>query len=171
VARRSRQRYTSRCHVADVAHAVLADMQRRAAQHAQQQHSHSAVDIINVVDDAPAPRADVEAYARQLLGGTAAGSTTSMQQQRCASAGEFTFEGSTPASREHDGQQPQRRRRPAEPLEEKRVRNDKLKQLLQVQLQSGLVAPSFREGLNLIHSGRTQPFAAADLDCLFERGA
>jgi hypothetical protein len=49
-----------------------------------------------------------------------------------------------------------------EVLEEKRVRNDKLKSVLGVQL----VAPTYREGLASMHAGDIAPFAAVDLECL-----
>lgn len=173
-ARRSRQRFTSRCHVADVAQAVLADMQRRVQQ--QQQQPHEApdaaagsplpgqrdaafVDIINVVDDEPAPRAEVEAYARQLLGHAAdEGSCSSAAGQSEGSIG------STPASRpEGHGSKPRR----SDPLEEKRVRNTKLKQLLHTQLGAQLLAPTFREGLAMSLEVPA-PFHQADLACLYD---
>ncbi|KAL3684956.1 hypothetical protein R1sor_002978 [Riccia sorocarpa] len=54
---RERRRFTSRIHVADVCQVLLASMQ-----------NPSPGRIYNVVDDFPAPREDVFAYARDLLG-------------------------------------------------------------------------------------------------------
>lgn len=177
-ARRSRQRFTSRCHVADVAQAVLADMQRRVQ---QQQQPHEApdaaagspllsrshgdqgdaafVDIINVVDDEPAPRTEVEAYARQLLGHAA-------DEGSCSSdAGQSEgLVDSKPASHLEGRQQSKPRR--SEPLEDKRVRNTKLKQLLHMQLGRQLLAPTFREGLTMSLEVPA-PFHQADLACLY----
>jgi hypothetical protein len=205
-ARRGQQRYTSRCHVADVVQAVLADMQRRSMpastgtplpantqqkplplslQLQQQQQEGDEdfiwpglqvgsryVDVTNVVDDEPAPRGDVEQYALQLLAGSQAGrlpaqpaaaadsssssSSSAMQGQVSSSS---TQEESSSKPRSSSSSSSRR----AEPLEEKRVRNDKLKAPLGVQL----LAPTYREGLALMHAGSIAPFAAEDLECLF----
>jgi hypothetical protein len=205
-ARRAQQRYTSRCHVADVVQAVLADMQRRTAadgmslpagsasiqqanlQQQQQQEgsqdfiwpglqvgSHY-VDVINVVDDEPAPRGDVEEYALQLL---AASTTNALSAESAAVAHDS---GSSSSSSSSASQEPASSSNPeqsnqevsgskqrssssrrAEVLEEKRVRNDKLKAVLGVQL----LAATYRQGLSLMHGGDTAPFAQKDLECLF----
>lgn len=60
-ARRGQQRYTNRCHVYDICQVLLASMQ---------QPRPGAV--YNVVDDDPAGRAEVMAYAQELLSGKAA---------------------------------------------------------------------------------------------------
>jgi hypothetical protein len=62
----------------------------------------------------------------------------------------------------------QRPQRGQEPLEEKRVRNTKLKQLLQAHsaMEPGLLAPTYREGLTLVMEG-TEPFEQQDLACLY----
>ncbi|WIA36895.1 hypothetical protein OEZ86_008143 [Tetradesmus obliquus] len=187
-ARRGQQRFTSRCHVADVAQAVLADMQRRSLvssttlpagtfeaplQQQQQQQEEGGqgftwpglqvgsryVDVIDVVDDEPAPRGDVEQYALQLLADSQAGG--------------LPEDGSSSSSANQEPQQEQssssssRGSRRAEVLEEKRVRNDRLKLDLGVQL----LAPTYREGLAMMHAGSIAPFAAEDLECLFAGGS
>ncbi|KAF6254485.1 hypothetical protein COO60DRAFT_313671 [Scenedesmus sp. NREL 46B-D3] len=203
--RRGQQRHTSRCHVADVAQAVLADMQRRSLLHhmslpdgmqqdppQQQQQGQEKftwpglrvgnryVDVINVVDDEPAPRGDVEGYARQLLGsdqadasptpqsvaaGDGSSSSSAMQAQSSSSPAQLSQkEGSTPKQqnslRSSSSSSSGRRK---EVLEEKRVRNDKLKAALGVQL----LAPTYKEGLDSMHAGSIAPFGVEDLECLF----
>lgn len=179
-ARRQQQRFTSRCHVADVAQAVLADMRRRCGdEHTQQQQGQQQlplVDVINVVDDEPAPRGDVEAFALQLLGGAAAaaagaGATAAPPAVPAGASGSAEQGSSQPRGSGTDSdsseaqqlQQP-RLRRSSEPLEEKRVANGKLKQ----QLGVVLAAPTFRQGLAALHAGDISPFGAADLECLYE---
>ncbi|WIA16673.1 hypothetical protein OEZ85_013336 [Tetradesmus obliquus] len=192
-ARRGEQRFTSRCHVADVVQAVLADMQRRSLvssttlpagtcepqlqqQQQQQQQEEGGqgftwpglqvgsryVDVINVVDDEPAPRGDVEQYALQLLRGSQAGglpedrsSSSSANQEPQQEQGSSSSSSSSRGSRR------------AEVLEEKRVRNDRLKAQLGVQL----LAPTYWEGLAAMHAGSIAPFAAEDLECLFAGGS
>lgn len=169
-ARRGRQRFTSRCHVADVAQAVLADMARRT----QDRGTNGAplLDVLNVVDDEPAPRGDVEAFAQSLL---AADGVSAIEAGSSSCSGEPLDEpprqqqqqqSQAAASRGAEGQT--RSRHGQEPLEEKRVRNLKLKQLLQAQFapQGGLVAPTYREGLTLTLAG-VAPFEQQDLDCLY----
>lgn len=197
--RRSQQRYTSRCHVSDVVAAVQADMRRRVSSSSRLQQQETAglqqqllqvqqerqpvkdqqgsllqssfVDVINVVDDEPAPRADVEAYALHLLGQDARSSKplaqaadgpfSTMQQEPQQASGEIEKQQSGVIQ----AQQLQKRseRATREPLEEKRVRNDKLKTFLGVKL----LAPTYREGLRLMHAGSIEPFAAEDLACLY----
>jgi hypothetical protein len=179
--RRSRQRFTSRCHVADVAQAVLADMQRRTQQRPTQHPAPSLdaaalVDVLNVVDDEPAPRGDVEAYAGLLLQGQLAEGSNNGAAATCSQPLRDSDTPSTAGRREVEqqeveegAQQQQHARRREAPLEEKRVRNDKLKRLLQAQpgKSGGLLAPSYREGLALIMQGLT-PFEQVDLDCLYD---
>lgn len=151
--------------MADVAQAVLADVQRRTQQQPAQQLAPSfgtaaMVDVLNVVDDEPAPRGDVEAYAALLL----------QDQQDADTATTMGLQETQQQQQHEEGahlqQQNARRRQP--PLEEKRVRNDKLKRVLQAQrgMSAGLLAPSYREGLALILLGST-PFSQGDLDCLY----
>ncbi|GLC45217.1 hypothetical protein PLESTB_000723900 [Pleodorina starrii] len=59
--RRSRQRYTARCHVYDICAVLAASMAAPAPGR-----------IYNVVDDDPAPRTDIMSYARSLLAGNPA---------------------------------------------------------------------------------------------------
>lgn len=161
-------------------------MQRRQEQQQQQQCS-SVVEIVNVVDNEPAPRGDVEAYAQQLLQVPPEGSTTDQpsgtsstqlptQQQQQQQPQPVFDQPSQQQGRQRGPRQQQ------EPLEEKRVRNDRLVQLLQthtpavhvgresVSISSGrqlLLAPTYREGLQLILDS-TAPFEATDLQCLFD---
>lgn len=220
-ARRSRQRYTSRCHVADVVAAIQADMRRRtnssthlptdrtdtcqavhqdqseSAENSQPQQSECGADvlqarfveIVNVVDNEPAPRGDVEAFARQLLASTMSeGACTvaassepvaehaqqtvpkrqQLQQQhqeeegsQQSADGEQQVGSST--SQQQQQQHNKQKRSLTEPLEEKRVRNDKLKALIQVDL----MAATYREGLTAMHAGNIEPFAPEDLSCLY----
>jgi hypothetical protein len=186
-ARRGQQSYTSRCHVADVVQAVLADMQRRtllhntslqanAQQDLQQQQGADEgfiwpalqvgsryVDVINVVDDEPAPRGDVEEYAMQLLGSSQADALTA---GHTAAAGSSSSSNVQPYQQNDSSLKQQKSSsgsRRKEVLEEKRVRNDKLKAALGVQL----LAPTYREGLASMHAGGIEPFEAVDLLCLF----
>lgn len=146
--------------MADVAQAVVADMMRSTTRQQQQRLLHT-VDVVNVVDDEPAPRGDVEVFAEQLLQqcGDTAGSVPATQPR--VSSAQSEQQGT-------NQQQPrqQSRQRGLEPLEEKRVRNGKLKQLLEAELQGQLQAPTYREGLKLILAGLT-PYEQVDIDCLF----
>jgi hypothetical protein len=189
-ARRGQQSYTSRCHVADVVQAVLADMQRRTllhntslqanAQQDLQQQQQGAdegfiwpalqvgsryVDVINVVDDEPAPRGDVEEYAMQLLGSSqadalTAGYTAAAGSSSSSSSNVQPYQQNDSSFKQQKSSSASRRK---EVLEEKRVRNDKLKAALGVQL----LAPTYREGLASMHAGGIEPFEAVDLLCLF----
>jgi hypothetical protein len=173
--------------VADVAQAVLADMQRRTQQQPAQQPwpsldaAAALVDVLNVVDDEPAPRGDVEAYAGLLLQGqlaqgsndaaAGAGSQPVRDSNMSSVAGSREVEQQEHekgSQQQQQQQQQQQARRRQAPLEEKRVRNDKLKRLLQAQQgeSAGLLAPSYREGLALIMQGLT-PFQQVELDCLY----
>jgi hypothetical protein len=165
-ARRSRQRFTSRCHVADVAQAVLADMQRRAQQANSSTCSTDALlDIVNVVDNEPAPRSEVEAYAQLVLQQTSQAVTSGDSGWVSDTARRVLQQQPQPLQQQDQQVQP---RRGQEPLEEKRVRNMKLKQLLQAHsaMESGLLAPTYREGLTLVMEG-TEPFEQQDLACLY----
>jgi hypothetical protein len=188
-ARRGQQRYTSRCHVADVVQAVLADLQRRtllhntslpadAQQHLQQQQQGAEegfiwpglqvgsryVDVINVVDDEPAPRVDVEEYAMRLLGSSQAGALTLGQAAAVDDSSSSIVQSSQQVNSSSEKNSSGSSSRRKEVLEEKRVRNDKLKAALGVQL----LAPTYREGLASMHAGSMEPFAAVDLQCLFD---
>ncbi|KAF8065463.1 RIN2 [Scenedesmus sp. PABB004] len=172
-ARRGRQRFTSRCHVADVAAAVLADMARRTAGGGGAGSGGGSggwVDIVNVVDDEPAPRGEVEAFARQLLGLPPLALEPEPDQQQLQQQQLPEGEAGRAQQAQRLGEPPAdaprvRRRSGGEPLEEKRVANTKLKALLGGRLR----APSFREGLALAAAGDEAPFAPADLDALLGR--
>jgi hypothetical protein len=131
------------------------------------------IDVINVVDDEPAPRGEVEAFAQAFM----------QVSSQVHAAGQDTPQ---PAQQQPAQQQPvqkavgtqeparQQQQKAREPLEEKRVSNRKLKQLLQahrVTRAAGtstgvLLAPTYREGLRLIMDGLV-PFDQVDVDCLY----
>jgi hypothetical protein len=131
------------------------------------------VDVINVVDDEAAPRGDVEEYAMQLLGSSHADAVTAgqtaaaddssstLRQQASSSSTVQPSQQDNSSSKQQNSSSSRRRRK--EVLEEKRIRNDKLKAALGVQL----LAPTYREGLASMHAGVIAPFAAVDLQCLF----
>lgn len=157
----------------------------------QQQHpaQQYAADIVNVVDDEPAPRAEVEAFAAQLLqltppstGGTSSsgsgGSGTAMPAAaEDVSAAPPAQEGSlhaqnNPAITANEDasatvKSADRSTLKSGPVEEKRVSNARLKQRL-AQLSWSLAAPTYREGLQRIAAGDTSPFVGDDLRALFE---
>eukprot|EP00879_Flechtneria_rotunda_P007167 GHRR01007522.1.p1 GENE.GHRR01007522.1~~GHRR01007522.1.p1 ORF type:complete len:168 (+),score=64.06 GHRR01007522.1:566-1069(+) len=147
---------------------------QRGPNHQQQRQQEPLpqqwVDFVNVVDDEPAPRGDVEAFARQLLGlhtETGPGSDSSNSQDQQAATGKTAIQQTHYNDQQQERQDSElyissRRKRQSEPLEEKRVQNDKLKSVLGVQL----IAPTYREGLQLLHSGNIMPFAVEDLECL-----
>jgi nucleoside-diphosphate-sugar epimerase len=134
-ARRARQKYQSRVHVGDICRAVEASMR-----------SPRPGAIYNIVDDEPAGRAEVVAFARRLLQGVAPVSPASKPVSNLE------------PMRKDEG----RRGRLAEPLEEKRVRNELIKEELGVEL----AVPSYREGLAAINAGELWPFRDEnDLRC------
>jgi hypothetical protein len=228
--RRGAQKFISRCHVADIVAAVLADAARRGAaptelmwppdgvrQHngAQESGSRSGgssaagaqtqvpgheaqqlqscqellrseppaaaaaaslgfpaadalVDIINVVDDQPLSRAEVEAYVAHILspgdepdnevvvdnGSTGAAEASGQRNGRTLQERSALESGSTA------------RQRPQPPLEEKRVRNNKFKKLLR---GGHLYAPTVFVGIDSLAAGDVYPFTADDLQLLLEK--
>lgn len=108
-----RPRYVSRIHVDDICSAVLASMELGAA---------ADGGIFNLADDEPAPRAEVMAYAAQLL-----------RAPRSAA------DGATGAGSGGTGARARRRA-----VEHKRVANKRMRATL---LPNGLSFPSYREGL------------------------
>lgn len=206
--RRSRQQYTSRCHVGDICQVLLASMN---------QPRGPGVTVYNIVDDEPAGRQEVERYAVQLLlksgvdqqqphnnnttglvmeevtrefadkesnsaGATPAGvhlpasSSTGDQAQELAAAGTSACDTAGNemdlAAASYDKQHAVdvvpdiRRSRGAgagiETVEQKRVRNSKIKDQLGVHL----LYPSYQDGLTAILTGDTDPFTPAELACL-----
>lgn len=146
-------------------------MQRRKQQDNSTCSSNVLLDILNVVDDEPAPRGEVEAYAQLLLqrGDQRPQAVASGDSGRASDAAySQPPKQQTQPARRQDQQTQQQARRGQELLEEKRVRNMKLKQLLQAHSAKnpGLLAPTYREGLTLIMEG-TEPFEQQDLDCLY----
>ncbi|BDA43131.1 hypothetical protein COCOBI_04-1420 [Coccomyxa sp. Obi] len=135
--RRAMQRCTSRCHVYDICQTLMASMERPRPGA-----------VYNVVDDDPASRAEVMAYAKQLLQGKRARArsplTEPLTKSEPSSADERKAEFAT--SRAGEGA-----KRPQ--LEEKRVRNDLIKEELGVKLEF----PTYKEGLAAIQSGDKRP--------------
>ena len=135
---RGSRKFTSRCHVGDVVAVLCASMSRRAAEEQGDDDDNNGLAaatattmrVYNVVDDEPAPRADAAAYARKLLnieGDDVDGDV----------AGDVAGGGAEGSARG-----------------EKRVRNDKIKDELGVQL----LYPTYREGLSAIAAGDMTPF-------------
>ena len=134
--------------------------------------------VYNVVDDDPASRSEVMAFARKLLGMTSAADPGNASPQGGMPAKgrweglSFTWactqtwwHACTPCARMQEHVQLQRTCKHdwpcggmcSPPLEEKRVRNDLIKQELGVQL----AYPTYREGLRAIHAGCMQPFTSS----------
>ena len=126
--RRGLQKYTARCHVADISRALLASM-----------NQPNPGSIYNVVDDHPASRAEAMHFARQLLAGESA--TTAdrpkMQPSQGAPADVASLDPAVGGV-----------------LGEKRVRNHKIKSELSISWEF----PSYREGLAAIHAGTVSTF-------------
>lgn len=122
------------------------------------QHMCPEIDVVNVVDDEPAARREVEAFARQLLS-----EHVDTDDYRLSNVSSEKANGMHQMSSVGDLQRsPANRTAAVEPMEEKRVINDKLKKVLQVQLK----APTYREGLTLMVDGNIEPFDSQDLSCL-----
>ncbi|KAJ9505593.1 hypothetical protein QJQ45_028297, partial [Haematococcus lacustris] len=151
-ARRARQRYTSRCHVWDICQTLQASMvrPRPAAELAQpaslfadlpQVHQQAAV--YNIVDDEPAPRTEVMAFARSLVlsDGARCNPTSSDASSKTKQKGPGAAEGA------------------GDVLEEKRVHNHKVKEELGVSLRY----PTYREGVAALAAGDIEPLMESDL--------
>lgn len=166
--RRAGQRFTARCHVLDICRVLEASMRRPAPGQAY-----------NIADDDPADRSTVMRYAAGLLqqrradgqpvgglavplpsSGWAWGSSTDEQVGvNGASFGGDNAAGLAMATSSGRREGARSRMRDAAPgtsqgLEEKRVRNARIKEELGVQLQF----PSYREGLAAIAAGDLRPF-------------
>lgn len=146
-ARRRRQRFTSRVHLADAARAALASAALWGAAAAEGDESGDDQNdgfpplparVYNVVDDLPAPRSEVEAYAIGRLreaGVVGGGSATSGEKDAAAASGG----GGGESEGERGASLPP-------PLEEKRVRNARLKAEL---LAGGeLLYPTYRPAID-----------------------
>lgn len=220
--RRRAQKFISRCHVADIVAAVLADAARRGAaptelmwppdgvrQHkgARESGSRSSavgaqdtrvpghetqqlqscqellrgeppaaaaatrlgfpaadtlVDIINVVDDQPLSRAEVEAYVAHILSPGDKPDNEAVVDNGSTGAAEASGQrnGSTVQERSALESGSTARPRPQPPLEEKRVRNNKFKKLLR---GGHLYAPTVFVGIDSLAAGDVYPFTADDL--------
>lgn len=120
--------------------------------------------VYNVADDEPAPRGEVTEFARSLLfprGHDPMANSSSTEEASSGTAESSESPGSGAGSSD-GGEESAGSRRGAAPLEEKRVRNAKIKQDLGVALQF----PSYREGVGALAVGDTQPFSAEDLEYL-----
>jgi hypothetical protein len=160
--RRGRQRYISRCHVADIAAVLLASMDAPGAHGGTSSSGRSsgesgggdalgAAAIFNIADDEPAAREEVEAFARGLLGAPEPAAHGQRGASGDAGAGDAeagdTGGGGGGAGGSRGGG--------GGALEEKRVRNARIKSALGVSLKY----PTYREGLAAIAAGGADPFA------------
>ncbi|GMH43278.1 hypothetical protein BSKO_11200 [Bryopsis sp. KO-2023] len=136
--RRLQQRYTNRCHLLDVCRAL----------HSAMIMGDAKGNTYNVVDDNPAPRSEVQPFAQSLLKKDPA---------------RFRYD-KFPAQKSGIPQRKEKREPDRKSnltsvasrrtLEEKRVRNDKVKALMQ-----GLEFPTCVEGLTAIWQGDFRPFS------------
>lgn len=174
--RRAAQRFTSRCHVYDICQCLLASMAAPCPEGG----------VFNVVDDEPAPRSEVMDFARQLLAQGNSNSSqgpeaapvagTSAPQRLQSSAGASSSSSSNSGSGSEGAQNSSAggaagssssSSRGAVALEEKRVRNGRIKEQLGVRLRH----PTYREGIQALCSGDLAPFnSAADVRALTLRG-
>eukprot|EP00850_Spirogloea_muscicola_P009005 SM000049S16776 [mRNA] locus=s49:632104:634269:+ [translate_table: standard] len=145
---REKRRYTSRCHVLDICQVVAASMEAPMAGR-----------IYNIVDDDPAPRREVMAFAKSLLSGacnaepqqdcheTPAMGHGSICEDNClkeAAVGESEAVCLT---------EPQEESQQGHTVE-KRVSNARIK----LELGTRLVHPDYRSGLKAIAAGDARPF-------------
>lgn len=89
--------------------------------------------IYNIVDDDPAPRSEVAAFADALLAGTEPPAAAAAAASAAASEGDAA---------------------PRLGLDEKRVRNERIKRELRVALRF----PDYRAGLRALHASERTPF-------------
>ena len=142
---RSLQRYTARCHVQDIAKALLASMQQP-----------NPGSIYNIVDDNPASRAEALAYAGELLSRQTEGNKqikTGIHPQAADSVRSDAEQSSTSTSRvtcAADKCNGTVQDEPSIPGE-KRVSNSKIK----TELGYCFKYPSYQEGLTAIYTGCT----------------
>eukprot|EP00897_Mesotaenium_endlicherianum_P004119 jgi/Mesen1/3735/ME000204S02996 len=137
---RQQRQFTSRCHVSDICQVVRASMARPHAGR-----------VYNVVDDEPAPRGEVMAYARSLLQlqGASSGSSGAPEEAEAEPQVELqhakeALEGL--ATRGGDEQAGGRRSSAGGRSGEKRVSNRRIAEELGVRL----LFPTYREGLRAI---------------------
>ena len=178
--RRGQQRFISRCHAGDIATVLLASMdapgphQTPSAPPALRPDADAGpgasssvragagkggfTAVFNVADDEPAPREEVEAFARELLGiapvGTApsssSSSSSSSREAEGWAAGKGIEGGGSGDSGGGGGG--------GGALEEKRISNARVK----AGLGAALRYPTYREGLLAIAAGATDPFLSWD---------
>jgi hypothetical protein len=121
--------------------------------------------VYNVADDDPAPRSEVVAFAQQQLqqlraaGGGAAPAARAAPDAAAAAAAAAAPAAAAAAPPQGGGGGGGRGGRAAAALEEKRVRNARIKEQLGVRL----AYPSYREGVQAILGGCAAPFDADDL--------
>jgi hypothetical protein len=161
-ARRRRQRFTSRVHVADAARAALASAElwwdgsggtstTPPPSATRDGFPPLPARVFNVVDDLPAPRLEVEAYALERLKQAglvvsqppASGRDEARRRTEAAAAAGAADAATEPAAA-------------APPLEEKRVRNDRLKQelLLGPAFGGQLLYPDYRPAIDELVAAR-----------------
>lgn len=126
--RRESKRFTSRIHVADICQALEVSMMRTD----EELEGGRCQEVYNLVDDDPAPRNEVVNFALELIG-------KPFQVNPDSLGGQSLSERSSGAAL-HERE-----------VEEKRVSNSKMKDLLR---SSGLdlLYPSYKEGLRAINS-------------------
>lgn len=137
--RRALQQYTARCHVHDICQVLIASM-----------HQPSPGSIYNVVDDNPASRAEVMAFAAKLLELPSDTASIDDDRQASAAAQAAIVETAITSASIHG----KVTRKPDSQRTEKRVSNKKVKAELCVTLDF----PSYVEGLSAIHHGDKRPF-------------
>ena len=124
---RQRKKFTSRIHVCDVARAIVASIERSELI-SNKEEDDEIVTIYNVVDDYPSSREEAVDFAAELLG------YRKKLDNNDANGDDDLI---TPPS-----------------LEEKRVKNDKVKK----ELNFSLKFPTFKHGLSAIHGNDQSPF-------------
>ncbi|KAL6763319.1 hypothetical protein V8C86DRAFT_2498773 [Haematococcus lacustris] len=104
---------------------------------------HQQAAVYNIVDDEPAPRTEVMAFARSLVlsDGARCNPTSSDATSKTKQEGPGAAEGA------------------GDVLEEKRVRNHKVKEELGVSLRY----PTYREGVAALAAGDIEPLMDSDL--------
>lgn len=150
--RRSLQQYTARCHVQDICKALSASMRQP-----------NPGSIYNVVDDDPASRATVMAFAAKLLQTQQTSALGDCDTSADYDAANLLQEGSLPDVVETRQQSQIGAETGATDISEvatcgsrteKRVGNGKVK----AEFSFALEFPSYREGLAAIHAGNRCPF-------------
>lgn len=151
--RRGLQQYTARCHMHDICTALFASM-----------HQPCPGSLYNVVDDNPASRAEVMAFAAQLLGPpldvfASDKHNADSRQQTFADPDSADASAKATGSNDdlaavHTNTDELAKHRSISKRAEKRVSNSKIKSELGLTWEF----PSYVEGLSAIHKGDRRPF-------------